>query len=67
MNTSNILSSLIAMVGGHESSTPPGPAAGAQIVQPRTGILDYMLALTREPAVTPVERAAKAEHLQETN
>ena len=67
MNTSNILSSLIAMVGGHESSTPPGPAAGAQIVQPRTGILEDMLALTREPAVTPVERAAKAEHLQETN
>jgi hypothetical protein len=46
---SNILYSLLAMVGGHESPTPPGPAAGAQIVQPRTGILKDMLALTREP------------------
>ena len=26
-----------------------------------------MLALTREPAATPVERAAQAEHFQETN
>ena len=49
MKMSNILYSLLAMVGGHESPTPPGPAAGAQIVQPRTGILKDMLALTREP------------------
>jgi hypothetical protein len=67
MNMSSILSSLFAMVGGHESSTPPGPAAGTKIVQPRTGILEDMFALTREPAVNPVERAAQAEHLQETN
>ena len=49
MKMSNILYSLLAMIGGHESPTPPGPAAGAQIVQPRTGILKDMLALTREP------------------
>ena len=64
---SNILSSLLAMVGGHESPSPPGHAAGAQIVQPRTGILEDMLALTREPAVTPVRGAAQLKHSQETN